>query len=242
MKCGEIATIIKYDNAKNITIKFNKTGEELDGWYCDFKKGNFKSHFTPSVFDVGIVGNELTVDKNGKQLNSYHYWSNMIRRCYWEKSRKEYLSYKDCNVCEEWKYYSNFKKWFDKNFYQVENEIMCLDKDILIKNNKTYGPNNCIFAPERINVLFVRHETNRGNFPIGVDYVKKKKNKNYRARCNYNTNKSIDLGSFDTPEKAFNAYKQYKENLIKNIANKYKNKIPQKLYELMCKYQVEITD
>jgi hypothetical protein len=53
------------------------------------------------------------------------------------------------------------------------------------------------------------------------------------------------MGFFDTPEEAFNAYKQAKEAYIKEVANTYKEKysqFPQKLYDAMMRYEVEITD
>lgn len=36
--------------------------------------------------------------------------------------------------------------------------------------------------------------------------------------------------------------KEFKENYIKEVANEYKDKIPQKLYEAMYRYKVEIDD
>ena len=35
---------------------------------------------------------------------------------------------------------------------------------------------------------------------------------------------------------------QFKENYIKQVAEEYKDKIPDKLYEAMYNYKVEITD
>jgi len=52
----------------------------------------------------------------------------------------------------------------------------------------------------------------------------------------------IYLGTFKTPKEAFDVYKIHKETLIKQIADKYKDQIPQKLYDAMYKYEVEITD
>ena len=39
---------------------------------------------------------------------------------------------------------------------------MCLDKDILVKGNKIYSPNTCIFAPENINNLLQLIKENPG--------------------------------------------------------------------------------
>lgn len=117
---------------------------------------------------------------------------------------------------------------------------MCLDKDILVKGNKVYSPENCIIVPDNINTLFIKCDKSRGDFLIGtsLDKVTGK----YRAMCNNGKMKNVYLSSFDTPQEAFNAYKTYKEQVIKDIANEYKEKIPQSLYEAMLNYTVSIDD
>lgn len=54
--------------------------------------------------------------------------------------------------------------------------------------------------------------------------------------------KRTHLGIRDTVEEAFSLYKIYKEKLIKDIADEYKNDIPKKLYYALHNYKVEITD
>ena len=130
--------------------------------------------------------------------------------------------------------YCDFKKWYEDNYYETKfGDKMCLDKDILIKNNKLYSPKTCIIVPERINLLFIYKSKN--GLPCGVGYDKSRKK--YRAQMN---NKF--LGRFDTPEEAFYSYKEAKEKEIKKVADEYKDDIPQKLYEAMYSYEVEITD
>ena len=41
----------------------------------------------------------------------YGKWVNMLQRCYSELYHDKFPTYKDCTVCEEWKYFSKFKKW-----------------------------------------------------------------------------------------------------------------------------------
>ena len=53
-----------------------------------------------------------------------------------EKFKEKRPSYKDITCSNEWLYYENFKKWHDENYYEIENERMCLDKDILSHNLK----------------------------------------------------------------------------------------------------------
>jgi len=89
--------------------------------------------------------------------------------------------------------------------------------------------------------LFTKSDAIRGKYPIGV-YLNKKHNKFY-AQCNNQLiSKYVFLGSYDDPQQAFFIYKEYKEKLIKEIANKYKDVIPYKLYSAMLKYIVEIDD
>ena len=50
------------------------------------------------------------------------------------------------------------------------------------------------------------------------------------------------LGYYDTQEKGFKVYKYYKERNIKEVADYYKEQIPQILYNTLYNYEVEITD
>lgn len=243
MNCGEIAFIVNYACYKDITVQFKKTGELIKTTYQHFKDGEIKSHFTPSVCGVGIIGNEKTKDENGKIIKSYSVWKSMLMRCYSYREQKKCPTYKDCAVCEEWHNYSDFKKWFNDNYYEIEGEVMCLDKDILYKGNKIYSPNTCCFVPNNINVMFIKCNKARGKYPIGVCFDKN--SNKFKAQCNtfYNGKKQLKgLGYYNTIEDAFNAYKQSKEANIKQIADEYKYKIPNKLYEAMYNYKVEITD
>ena len=133
--------------------------------------------------------------------------------------------------------FSNFEKWFNDNYYEIENEQMELDKDILIKGNKIYSPENCIFVPHNINTLFVKNDKKR-NCLIGVFKLKENK---YTSKIS-TMNGRKQLGTYNTEIEAFNAYKKAKEDYIKEVADLYKDKIPQKLYDAMYKYEVEITD
>ena len=95
------------------------------------------------------------------------------------------------------------------------------------------------FVPSRINLLFVKNNKNRGDLPIGV---KRSKNGRYVSACLNNESKVQYLGTFDDVETAFDTYKQFKELTIKQVADEYKNKIPQRLYDALYNYKVEITD
>ena len=119
---------------------------------------------------------------------------------------------------------------------------MCLDKDILIKSNKIYSPEACCFIPEKINILFTKSNSMRGKYPIGVTYHNR--DNVLEAWCCNKECKRQYLGRFplNRPFQAFTTYKNFKENYIKQVADEYKGLIPQKLYEAMYNYEVEIND
>ena len=164
----------------------------------------------------------------------------MLERCYSKEKRYKNPTYEDCTVCKEWHNFQNFAKWYEENYYEIEGEKMCLDKDILVKGNKIYSPSTCILVPNRINVLFCKSDKVRGDLPIGVGLSNRIKNP-YRAYC-HDGEKYMALGNYNTPKEAFQVYKLYKERLVKQVADEYKPYIPKELYEAMYRYEVEIDD
>lgn len=166
---------------------------------------------------------------------SYLHWREMIKRCYDEKRLKKHPNYIGCTVCEEWRYFSNFKKWFDDNYV----EGWALDKDILVKGNRHYSPQTCAFVPQVINSLFASLKSRRYGLPLGVHYSKRLRK--YRVDITKD-GKKIYLGLFTDVEEAFLVYKMEKEKHIKELADKYKDLLEESVYETMYNYSVEITD
>ena len=168
----------------------------------------------------------------------------MLIRCYEPYTINKYPTYIEVIVCKEWHNFQNFAKWYEENYYEIGKGKMHLDKDILFKGCKIYSPKTCIFVPERINYLFIKSNAIRGEYPIGVSWYKT--SNKFRVQCKIldkeNNRKVIHLGYYTTSEEAFLAYKVFKENYIKQVADEYKKLIPQKLYEAMYKYEVEIND
>lgn len=187
------------------------------------------------IFGVGYIG-EGEYDNKCK---SYAIWTNMIRRCYGElRDERTMRIYFECTVSEEWLNFQNFAKWYEENYYEIEGMSIHIDKDIIIKGNKIYSAETCVFVPSRINNLFTKANAKRGELPIGVRGTKYK-NK-YRAWAN--NNGPNHLGTFNTITEAFEAYKLVKEKYIKEVAEEYIKLIPYKLYKAMYNYKVEITD
>ena len=235
---GCMMTIIAYRKSKDIDVQFEDGTIVTNREYGDFKKGAIKNPNYASIYSVGYIGQGSYNYKDNK--DSYEAWHDMIRRCYDSQCHIKYPTYIGCEVCEEWHCFQNFAEWYYNNYYEIEGQRMALDKDILCKDNKTYSPDTCVFAPQCINKLFTKRDADRGFLPIGVCFHKRV-NK-YRAYCNDGSGHLIHLGYYNTPEEAFEAYKQYKEQTIKDMAEEYRNVIPEVLYNAMINYEVEIED
>ena len=231
--------IIKFNSQRDIAVQFDNGYVVQKTHYDQFRKGSLSCPYDKTLHGIGYLGEgKYITNINGKQTKQYMCWYSMIKRCYNLKIKEKHPTYKGCTVCEEWPNFPNFAKWYDENYYEINEERMCLDKDILIKGNKIYSPETCVFVPQYINTLFVKNDSDRGVYPIGVLYDKRKgRIKRFRATL---LRKSIGL--YFTPQEAFEVYKKHKELLIKETAEKYKEYIPEKLYKVMYNYQVEITD
>lgn len=238
---GSSFELIQYNHANSILAK-SEYGDIVHTSWQAFRNGEIKSVYDMSVYGIGYLGEGKykTRYNYGKYIPQYITWRNMLGRCYSEYEQTKRPTYIGCSVVKEWHNFQVFAEWYDKNYYEVDGERMSLEKDILFKGNKIYSPETCIFAPLKINDLFNRQPTTRGDLPIGVYYDTL--NKKYKSQCQVIGKSRIGLGYFDTPKEAFEVYKIHKEKYIKEIAEIYKEKIPQKLYTAMLNYVVEIGD
>ena len=238
-KCGTLGKIIEYNSYSDIIVEFQDEYKyKLHTTYRNWELNQFKNPYDKCVYGIACIGNAKG-SQNGIIKKSYKVWYSMLNRCYSEKLHKKEGTYIDCEVCKEWLCYEEFEKWFDNNYYQIGNEKMSLDKDILVKNNKLYCPERCVFVPQNINNLFIKSDKARGDLPIGVSYNRSRNN--FVTQC-CKANGVRTRHYFRDKIEAFNFYKNEKEDYIKEVANLYKKKIPEKLYIAMMNYKVEIND
>lgn len=252
-RVGEVAyssegyqmTILEYVNSNDILIEFSdEYHATVRTSYGHFRSGLIKNPYAPNVCDIGRRGNKYITSVDGKQTKEYVAWHGIIDRCYGKKRKIACPTYKDVTCCDEWLLFENFYKWLHSqdNFEKwLNGDKWSVDKDILIKGNKIYGPNTCLLVPNNVNTLFIKKESARGDYPLGV----RKKGNVYHSCChNPFLNKQQHLGVFDSPDDAFVAYKMYKENTIKQVAEIEfaKNNITKECYNAMLQYEVEITD
>ena len=231
--------IVKYNDAKDVEIQFVSTSFETSVELGNIRNGKVKDPYIPSVFGVGIVGTEYPINEGGVLTKEYVLWAGMLERCYSDTYKKKRPTYEGCKVSDNFKYYEYFYEWCNKQI-GFGNKGWHLDKDLLVKGNKVYSENTCVFLPREINQILVKREASRGEYLIGVYWHSK--GKAFRAQVNKNKGKPEHLGSFNTELEAFNAYKQAKESFIKEQANEWKSQIDDRAYEALMKYEVSIDD
>ena len=231
--------IVKYNNSKDVVIQFLKTGFETVAHLGSIKIGKVKDPYLPSVYGVGVSGTKYPITVNGVKTKEYELWRDMLKRCYSDTYQKKRPTYEGCKCSDNFLHYEYFYEWCNKQV-GFNNEGWHLDKDLLVKGNKVYSEDSCVFIPAEINSLLIKSTASRGEHLIGVHWSNT--NKAFRARVCKNKGKREHLGFFDTELEAFNAYKQAKESFIKEQANKWKGKIDDRAHEALMAYKVEITD
>ena len=196
------------------------------------------------VYGVGINDWHTAISNGGgKHIPEYKMWSRMLERSLSEKWKACHPTYKDVSVDPRWYSMSTFISDVSTliGYEEAINGSWHLDKDLLVKGNRTYSKDTCCFIPIEINSLMVMHRSSRGAHPCGVHFRKRYTKRPYCAVISrggaYKT-----LGYFATAEEAFYVYKEAKEAYIKEVANKWKDQIDPRAYNALMNYQVEITD
>lgn len=234
--------ILNYNNRNSVYIMFVDTGYCCTVQMGDIRRGSVKDRLAPSVYGVGVVGTRykthiLINDKN-VVVDQYRLWRGILERSYSIKSKRKYPAYKDCTVSENFKQYEYFYEWCNRQI-GFGNQGWQLDKDLLVKGNKVYSEDNCVFLPRELNNILTKREAFRGDYPIGVSY--------YKATGLFKSSVSLNgflkcLGYYETPEEAFLVYKKAKEEFIKEQANKWKDQIDPRAFDALMNYEVDIND
>lgn len=179
------------------------------------------------VYGIGINNAGYAVKKyeefgyeDGKQKSKliwscpYHEtWTSMLRRCYSVKYQDRFPTYKDCTVSDEWLSFSNFRSWMMTQNWEGKE----LDKDLLIKGNKIYSPDTCVFVSQAVNSFTIESGATRGKWLIGVCWHKR--DGKFQSYCsNPFTHKKDHLGYYTTEQEAHAAWLKRKLEIAHELA------------------------
>lgn len=231
-KFNGTCTLIRYVNAKEVYVMF-EDGTMVKTRSGNLLRGRVKNPNHPSVFGVGINDMENVNCRSDKR---YTLWHSIIRRAYSDVYHGGKPTYKDVEVCDRWKRFSNFAEDIVKvPFYErCITDGYELDKDILGGDLKVYSPETVCFIPRSVNVFFSRNTQKENNLPTGVTFNKRLNM--YVASCNINGRNTQHLGVFESPEEAEILYKRTKQGLLTTLANSLKGEIEDRVYNKLINY------
>ena len=233
-------TVTSYEHNTRVHILFEDTGGVNTTSVHRVRTGEVVDLLAKTNYGVGYIGYGYD-NKCKEDQKLFKTWSGVLQRCYDPLWKDRHKCYEQVKCSEDFLCASNFIKWSKSqigyNSVDDYGKPFALDKDILIKGNTRYSPRTCVFVPQEINNLILSNRKVRGDLPIGVT----KGGDRFKARFSVN-NEEVWLGIFKTELEAFQAYKEAKEQHIKDVANRWKCKIDPRVYEALMNYQVEITD
>ena len=179
-----------------------------------------------------------------RKTPSYKLWMRMIRNCFANDETLEKAGEKRGTVCDEWRDYAIFKEWYDKNYYQLNGERVTFTRTCFNEHNTHYSPETCVFAPLKIikalktygdedKMLGINGEV----LPKGIYY-----NEDYNyydAWAMYNGEK-IEIGTGDDILELHYLVRKIQMAELNRMAETYKGKIPNRLYERMKEYDYDM--
>lgn len=237
--CGK-CTIIDYKGAKDVSVMFEDFSFVVKTSMRSLKVGSVVNPMKPSVCGVGVLGCGEYSTSNKRE---YALWGAMLSRV---ERFEDNPSYKDVEVHPLWCNFQLFAQWCNsqKNFNSKDDmgRYYQLDKDILVRESRLYSPETCCFVPQEINKLILDNKYRRGSNPVGVIYCKRDKKYIAQIRDGSVNRKQKRLGSFDNPLDAFLVYKEAKEARIKEVAERWKDKIDGKVYKALLAWEIEEND
>lgn len=216
-------TVLEWKDSYNVKIVFNNTGTVAWHPAGNICKGKVMDYMAPIASGVGYIGyGDYSPKANPK---AYKHWIHMLKRC--NSEEYEHRNYFDVSVCGEWLCFQNFAKWAEHQ-HGFTNAGWQLDKDILIPGNRIYHPEGCCFVPARINSLIIRSDV-EGRTPdrFGTFYF------TIRNASGQKLNKS-----FKSKEEGKLWYRCTKEEIVKEVADQYKNVLDSRVYEALYSWQV----
>lgn len=111
-----------------------------------------------------------------------------------------------------------------------------LDKDLLAPGNRVYCPKLCVFVPHRINLGIAT--TGRKGSRLRGAYYNKKRDKWFAQVI---VDKQVRLISIeDTEQQAHEAYCDYKEAWVKELATQYRDTIDPRAFNALMQWKVPV--
>ena len=240
--------LVRYNGRNKV---WHKDGNESNNWYKNLIT------ITPNDYKnlkLGkITWQELNLEQeyieyeNKASLYAYRVYDGILARC---KATEATDSIHKCyNKSAMWQGWldkpKSFVKWYLEYYYERGDEQMDVDKDLFGDGSGMYSPDFCCILPKGLNTLLAnakKHykegETPDNVLPLGVSY--NSKTGKYTGEITFTgAERPTPLSEWDTAEDAFEEYKVMKKADILIVAAKYKENIPDYIYDRLLKVEVK---
>ena len=244
------AFLVKYKGRFKV---WHKDGDESNNWYK-----NLLTVTTQDYKDLKagkVIWQELNLEQeyieyeNKASLHAYRVYDGIKARC-GDTAGKQYNNIHACyDKSTMWQVWrddpKSFVKWYLEHYYECGDESMAVDKDLFGDGSGMYHPDFCCILPQGLNTLLTnckKHykegESPENTLPLGVEY-NSKTNKYYGQIMFTGTDRTIRLSEWDTAEDAFAEYKIMKQADILMVVARYKESIPDYIYDGFLKVEVK---
>lgn len=227
--------ILSYKDCKNVLVEFQDSGSVVTTCAYSLRRGSVFDPYDPYILGVGYYGDTYNDKSLPLKTLAFKRWNLILHRCY-ETKNTHFHNYgkRGVKVCKSWHNFSNFYRWFVNNYKKG----MQIDSDLFSEGIKEYSPEKCVFVPRKVNSLLVTMRSIKRDLPIGV--YKHKVNKNYVASLSVDDGKVLKIGSYKTPEEAFDAYAKHKKSRINAVAEEClaSGEISLRIYQALIDYEI----
>ncbi len=240
--------LVKYKGRFKV---WHKDGDESNNWYKNLltvTPQDYKDLKAGKVTwqELNLV-QEYIEYENKASHQAYKVYNGIKARCGDTKGKDNIRACYDKSTM--WQVWlddpKKFVKWYLEHYYEVDDEEMDVDKDLFGDGSGMYHPNFCCILPKGLNTMlanskkhYFEGKTEENSLPLGVKY-NSKLNKYYGEITFTGAERPIPLSYYDTPEEAFAEYKVMKKADILMVAAKYKESIPDYIYDALLKVEVQ---
>lgn len=167
------------------------------------------------------IGGDKT--RNISFIPSYKLWSRLI-----QIDRGNVKGYSGI-LCEEWKQFETFEKWYNENFYKVENDNMNFSFRFFDVHNEYITPETSCFLPYCINNMIGKIISDDG---LLINVNKQKTLYKIRLFDDY-------IAYSDSKEEINEIRKQILYKQFIEFAETYKKELPERIYNRLLHFDFD---
>lgn len=216
-KHGGDFEVIEYNSSKDVVVMFlDEDQAEVRCQAYAIRLGTIKNPYTRGINGVGYVG---VGPYKSNSLVAKRHWGLFHR----STSESAYEGYA---VDVSFHSRQDFGAWFTA----YGDPTWEVDKDLLNIGNKVYGVDTCVLLPKELNLALAIQPSPHSGLPHGVKV-------NHKGGFDAN-HAGRYLGHHKSPAVLFLLYKYVKESNLRDLANKYVDKLDPRAYTALMNYKV----